>query len=171
MLSAGSDLIIINLKSIALNRLARCDSAESMIIDKINKDSEGAVFVYTTCRDRDEARDLARSAVENHMAVCGDFWPVESVYPWHGVLEDVDQYMLMLTTTSDLSERLTVFLGELHSYDVPMFISTDTMHASELYRLWMQRTLEEKGKFITPEEESKKEKYEEEGGYHPGRLK
>ncbi|MBP6931462.1 MAG: divalent-cation tolerance protein CutA [Candidatus Pacebacteria bacterium] len=142
-----------------------------MIIDKINKDLEGTVFVYTTCRDRDEARDLARSAVENHMAVCGDFWSVESVYPWHGVLEDVDQYMLMLTTSRELSEKLTIFLGELHSYDVPMFVSTNTIYTSELYRLWMQRTLEEKGKFITPDEESKKEKYEGEGGYHPGKLK
>lgn len=142
-----------------------------MIIDILNKDSEGTVFVYTTCRDREEARDLARSAVENHLAVCGDFWEVESVYPWHGVLEDVDQCMLMLTTNRQLSEKLTIFLGELHSYDVPMFISTDTNHTSELYKLWMQKTLEEKGKFITPEEKDKKEKYEEEDGYHPGKLK
>lgn len=139
-----------------------------MIIEKIDGQLKDTVFVYTTCRDSDEARSLATSAVENHLAVCGDFWAVESVYPWHGALENVEQCMLLLTTQKDLADNLTVFLGNLHSYDVPMFITTETIATSELYKIWLEKTLEENADLLTPEEETKKEEYVAEAGYHPG---
>lgn len=142
-----------------------------MITEKIDHNTKDTVFVYTTCSDADEARSLARSAVENNLAVCGDFWAVESVYPWHGVLEDVDQYMLMITTQKDLSEKLIGFLEGLHSYDVPMFVTTASISTSELYKIWLEKTLSQKDELLTPEEGAKKEQYESDSGYHPGKLK
>lgn len=142
-----------------------------MITDKIDSNIKDTVFVYTTCSDADEARSLARSAVENNLAVCGDFWAIESVYPWNGVLEDVDQYMLMITTQKELSEKLIGFLGGLHSYDVPMFVTTASVYTSELYKIWLEKTLSKKDELMTPEEGVKKEEYIADAGYHPGHLK
>lgn len=142
-----------------------------MITEKIDPNIKDTVFVYTTCSNIDEARNLARSAVENNLAVCGDFWAVESIYPWHGVLEDVEQYMLMITTQRELSEKLVGFLKGLHSYEVPMFVTTASVSTSELYKIWMEKTLEQKGELLSPEEAKEKQQYESESGYHPGKLK
>ncbi len=77
-----------------------------MLVEKVGHSGEKIVFVYTTVSSRDEAKSLSFSVVEEKLAVCADFWPIESIYPWQGVLQEVEQYMVMFTTESALSKNL-----------------------------------------------------------------
>ena len=42
------------------------------------------VFIYSTCRDIEEARKLSKLMVERKIAACVNMWPIESCYTWEG---------------------------------------------------------------------------------------
>jgi periplasmic divalent cation tolerance protein len=141
-----------------------------MIINKTSQDK--MVFVYTTCADRAEAKHLAFSAVEEKLAICADFWPIESIYPWQGVVQDVTQYMVVFTTEKSLSMKLASFVGGLHSYSVPMIAECDTAFTSPAYSIWADKILHSQSEdYISEHDAYKKQINDEEDGYHPGRLK
>ncbi len=142
-----------------------------MLVDIIDKDSKDIVFIYTTCPGAEVARSIATSAIEEKLAVCGDFWTIESVYPWQGVMEDVEQYMLVLTTDKGLAEKLMKFISGMHPYSVPMIACATTSMVNSTYKFWTDNTLNNRGDYITESEEKSKRESDENNGYHYGKLK
>ena len=140
-----------------------------MLFEKIEKDSKGIVFVYTTCACIGEARAIAFSAIENKLAISADYWLVNSIYPWKNVIQDIDQHMIMFATEKDLSDKLIKHIETEHSYDVPMIVKTDTAITNQAYSFWVESTLSSKDKYITEEEERKMKKKKEE--FHLEKLK
>lgn len=142
-----------------------------MLVEKVAKTSKNIVFVYTTCRDREEARIIGLRAIEEKLAVCADFWEINSVYPWHGVIQEVDQYMLMITTQEDVSDALISFIGTVHSYTTPMITRLDTAVMNPTYIFWAEDTLQSREGYLSEEEAKIQQETEEDGGYHFGKLK
>ncbi len=142
-----------------------------MLVEKIHKEDTNLVFVYTTCASRDEARVMAFECIRERLAVCSDFWPINSIYPWQTVIQDVEQYMLVLTTQKALSEKLMKFVEGIHSYAIPVIAECDIQIATQPYKFWIEESLENTQPFITREEYDKQLQTEEEGNYHPGQLK
>jgi uncharacterized protein involved in tolerance to divalent cations len=142
-----------------------------MIVEKVEQAPKNVVFIYTTCRDTEEARSIGLSAVDSKLAVSADFWAINSVYPWQGVIQDVEQYMLMLTTRADTSDALIKFVETIHSYTTPMIAKLGVATMNPTYEFWVGNTLEREGKILTEEEARARQEYLEEDGYHPGRLK
>ena len=136
-----------------------------MITEKVNKDS--VVFLYTTCASREEASSLGLSAIKEHLAVCADFWAISSIYPWQNSIEEVDQYILMLTTNKTLSDKLQKFIEGLHSYSVPMIAILHVAFMNPSYSFWINRTLNDTEDF--KEFDTNKENSDD--GYIPGKLK
>lgn len=142
-----------------------------MLVEKIEKGAKDVVFVYTTCHDWAEARSLGLAAIENKLAVCADFWEINSVYPWHGVIQEVGQYMLMITTEEEFSEKLIKFIGGVHSYTTPMIARLDTALVNPTYKFWVEDTIHNKDAYISENEARNRQEIEEDGGYHFGKLK
>ncbi|MES2930545.1 MAG: divalent cation tolerance protein CutA [Patescibacteria group bacterium] len=143
-----------------------------MLFDTIKKEDKDLVFIYTTCATRDEARALGFSALNEKLAVCTDYWPVESIYPWNGVIEDIEQYMVILTTQKSLSEKLFKFIMSLHQYNIPMIAEAAVKIKNPAYALWAQNIIADMTtEYISMEEKKKRDEYEAEGNFHPGRLK
>ena len=139
-----------------------------MILEEIEKNSENIVFVYTTCSSKEEARSIGLSAVNDHLAISADYWFVDSIYPWQGVLQEVEQCMLMLSTQKKLSENLINHIESMHSYHVPVIARSDISMTNHLYKSWVESTLSGKEHYITEEEAIQKSKREE---FHYSRLK
>ena len=142
-----------------------------MLVEKIHKEDTSLVFVYTTCSSREEARVIAMQCIGERLAVSGDFWAINSIYPWQTVIQDVDQYMLILTTQKALSEKLMKFIEGVHSYAVPVIAECDVQIATQGYKFWIQESLESTEPFVTREEYDKQLQTEQEGNFHPGQLK
>lgn len=142
-----------------------------MLVEKIEKGAKNIVFIYTTCHDWDEARVIGLKCVEQKLAVAADFWEINSIYPWHGVIQEVGQYMVMLTTEEDISTKLIAFIESIHSYTTPMITRLDTAVMNPSYLFWTSDTLRRKENFLSEEEARLRDEYEENGGYHFGKLK
>ncbi len=140
------------------------------ILEKVDKSSKGIVFVYTICRDIEEARAMGFSAIREKLAISMDYWIINSIYPWQGVIQEIDQYILMFSTEKSLSENLIKHIEAEHSYNIPMIVRCDTDMTNLPYSLWVENTLNNDEKYIT-EPEAKIKKDNEEGVNYYEKLK
>lgn len=126
------------------------------IVEKIEKKSKDIVFVYTICGSIEEAKFLGYSAIEEKHAISMDYWVINSIYPWQGVMKEVAQYMLMFSTQKNKSDKLIKHIEAEHKYKVPMIARCSTDMTNIAYSLWVDDTLEGIKKYITESELSNK---------------
>jgi periplasmic divalent cation tolerance protein len=133
-----------------------------LLFEKIDRGSKDIVFVYTTCSGINEARAISLLAVEAKLVISADYWIINSIYPWKGVIQEIDQYMIMFATQKGLSSELIKHIETEHSYDIPMIARVETTMTNQPYSFWVDNTLSSDGKYMTKEEEkSRKVKKEE----------
>lgn len=142
-----------------------------MLVESIDKTDQNIVFVYTTCENKEEAKYLGLSAIEDKLAICVDYWEVNSLYPWHGVMQEVHQYMVMMTTQKPLAKKLVNFITGLHSYSIPMVGSSDVQISNPAYLTWTDKTLTSLEPYRSEAEDAAVQRSVAEDGYHPGHLK
>ena len=142
-----------------------------MLVEKVEKGTKDIVFVYTTCPSAEEARSIGLSAINEKLAVCADFWEINSIYPWQGVIQDVFQYMLMITTEKGLSDKLVKFVQGMHPYSVPMVAKTDVAFMNSTYQFWVDNVINGTGNYISEADEKAYKRDDEGNGYHYGKLK
>ncbi len=95
-------------------------------------------LVLTTCGSLEEARTIARTLVERQLAACVNISPqVESVYRWQGEVETSTEWMLVIKTTLEASDRVREALHELHSYELPECIEIAIEEGSAPYLEWI----------------------------------
>jgi periplasmic divalent cation tolerance protein len=140
-----------------------------MLFEKVDKDAKNIVFVYTTCFDVGEAREMGLSAIHEKLAISADYWIINSIYPWRDVIQEGEQYMLMFSTQKALSEKLMKHIEAEHSYSVPVVVRLDVSLANQPYSFWVDNILTRKGDYITETEAEIKKKKER--GPHYDRLK
>lgn len=83
-------------------------------------------------------RRLARALVEERLAACGSVVPaVTSVYRWRGVIEEEEEALVVLKTTSGRVEPLTRRALELHPYEVPEIVALPVAGGNPGYLAWL----------------------------------
>jgi len=98
----------------------------------------GYVQVTTTTDSEEEAGRLARTAVEERLAACGQVLsPIQSTYRWRGKVETAREWMVVFKTTADLTEQLMDRLRAEHSYETPDIIALPILAGSSSYLEWI----------------------------------
>lgn len=83
-----------------------------------------AVTLYVTCKDRQQAMDIANTMVAERLVACANLLgPISSVYWWDGKVQQGDEFALLLKTRDQLVEPATNRIKQLHSYDVPCVVA------------------------------------------------
>jgi periplasmic divalent cation tolerance protein len=101
-----------------------------------------ARIILTTAASVDEARRIARTLVEEHLAACATLIPaVESIYHWDGKVESAGESLLLLKTSVSQLAALEARLHALHTYKVPEFLVLPVESASEGYLAWIRKSL------------------------------
>ncbi len=100
-------------------------------------------IVLVTCGTLKEARRIARTAVQKHLAACVNIIlsPVESFYTWKGKLEKAREYLLVMKTTAKRLAELENEVKRFHSYDVPEFIAIPITEGSKKYLSWLDESV------------------------------
>ena len=95
-------------------------------------------LVLTTVPDEELGRRLARTLVEERLAACVNVSPaVTSFYWWGGKLVEDREFILLIKTKASVLDRLEARLKELHSYEIPEFISLPIASGSTAYLGWL----------------------------------
>ncbi len=100
----------------------------------------GALFVYIVCRDRDEARRIGRTLVEERLAACVNIpGEIESLYWWEGSLTEDLECALIAKTMEDAFPTLEARVRSLHSYTCPCIAALPISQASPAYLAWLRQ--------------------------------
>ena len=84
---------------------------------------EEPVLLYLTCADKDEAKTIARTLIDERLIACANILgKMTSVYRWDGTVVDDDEIAVLLKTRRDMAARATERVKELHSYDLPCVV-------------------------------------------------
>ena len=95
-------------------------------------------IVLTTAGTKEEAHKIARELVERRLAACVNIVPhVESVYRWHGKVEEANEWLLVIKTTAAAFARVREAIRELHSYDLPECVCFAVEDGSAGYLKWV----------------------------------
>lgn len=99
------------------------------------------VFVYTTCRDQAEAKELGRKILKARVAACINFWPIESMYYDGEELKEGIEAALLIKTNEPKVAEIEEFLAKHHSYSVPFIGMLDVRRLNRDYKEWMTTVL------------------------------
>jgi periplasmic divalent cation tolerance protein len=102
----------------------------------MNKPEEYCV-VLTTCGDKQEAKNLACSLVESHLAACVQMTEVTSFYEWENKVNKDDEVLLLIKAKAELFEEIKTFISENHSYEIPEIIELPIRGGLENYFKWI----------------------------------
>lgn len=95
------------------------------------------VFIYSTCRDVEEARRLSKLIVEKKIAACVNMWPIESCYIWEAAMKCENEYALLIKTNESKVQDIEDIIHQNHSYSTPIVAAIDVKRINRAYREWM----------------------------------
>ena len=82
------------------------------------------MIIITTVSNKDDARKIARSLVENKLAACVSMFPVESTYWWEDkIWENESEVMLFIKTLEEKMDSVIDWLKKNHPYTVPEIVT------------------------------------------------
>ena len=98
----------------------------------------------TTIDSLEEGRRMARVLVERRLAACVNLVPnLTSVYRWQGAVEEAEEVLLVIKTTEAQLAALEAAVRELHSYEVPEFLTLRVEASSRPYLEWLLGSVEQ----------------------------
>jgi periplasmic divalent cation tolerance protein len=100
-----------------------------------------ALFVYVTCKDREEALKVGQAVVEATLAACANVIDgMDSIYWWEGKMETAIEAILILKSRSGLLDALTEMVKAHHSYSVPCVVALPILGGNPDYLKWMRES-------------------------------
>ena len=99
------------------------------------------IFVYTVCADESEAERIVTTLLEERLIVCGNWWPIRSVYRWKGAVENGTEVVLILKTNKAHVGEVEKKTAALHSYETPCIARIPVSAINEPYQQWLEGEL------------------------------
>ena len=97
-------------------------------------------LVLVTHPNREHAERITRGVIDAKLAACVLVTDVKSFYNWEGALNEDDEVVTILKTSTDKVEMLEKYIETNHDYDVPAIISFQA-NANKSYGNWLNDQL------------------------------
>jgi periplasmic divalent cation tolerance protein len=94
------------------------------------------ILALTTVADDSAAGRLARTLVKERLSACVQRLSISSTYTWNGNVQDGEEVLLLIKSTSDLLDALRERVLALHDYDVPEFVVIEADQVAGAYLEW-----------------------------------
>lgn len=96
-------------------------------------------IIYITCKDMKEARKISRHLIEKKLVACANIFPINSIYPWKGEIQDTEEIVVLLKTPDENYEKVETEIKKLHSYDTPAIYSWTVDKINKDYLDWVNK--------------------------------
>ncbi len=94
---------------------------------------------FTTTNSEKEAKKLAQQLVQDRLAACVNIVPkIRSFYEWDGEIHDDTEYLLIIKSPKSKLDLVKGFIDQVHTYEVPEFISFEITDALPDYLQWVR---------------------------------
>jgi len=99
--------------------------------------------VITTVGTLADARSLARSLVEHHLAACAHIVPIESFYRWQGAVQNDTEFKVTFKARAEHYARLEAAIRAQHPYELPDIHALALEQVYAPYAGWLEESTEE----------------------------
>ena len=93
-------------------------------------------LVLVTHPNQQHAKRITRGVIEANLAACVLVTDVKSFYNWEGTLNEDDEVVTLLKTSTDKVTELVQHIEAHHDYDVPAIITWQAS-ANQAYGSWL----------------------------------
>jgi len=95
-------------------------------------------IVLNTCPDESVAQNIASALVEKRLAACVNIVPgVVSIYRWQGKINQDQELLLIIKSTSDAFPAISDCIQSLHPYELPEIIAVPIDTGLPQYLSWL----------------------------------
>lgn len=94
--------------------------------------------IYTS-ESKENAKLIARKLVEERLAACVGFFPLESIYWWKGKIEESKETGMLIKTKASLVDEIIKRIKELHSYECPLIEVIDVEKGNSEFLGWVEK--------------------------------
>lgn len=99
-------------------------------------------IVYVPCKDKSEARKIAKRLAEQKLAICINIIaPIESIYRWKRDVKESTEALLLIKTSQKLVDKVINQIRKLHSYSLPNIISWKIGKTTPEVEKWFEEEL------------------------------
>jgi periplasmic divalent cation tolerance protein len=106
--------------------------------------SETIVLLYVTCKDVEEAKNIAGSLLRQKLAACVNIMPhMESLYFWKGELQSSKEVVLIVKTTQEKCDMCADRIRALHSYELPCVLPISADGQKNPFAQWVRECVED----------------------------
>jgi len=95
------------------------------------------LFVYTTCREAEDAEKLSKLIIDNKFAASVDFWPARSCRRRNNETTIIEKNIIMISTFEKTLKDLDLVISENHQYSPPMIAGVDVRRINFDFKEWM----------------------------------
>lgn len=100
------------------------------------------LFIYTTCKNKDEAKLIGRTLVSERLVACVNILEgMESIYTWNQELVEDKEAILISKTISHNYYKVELRIKELHSYTNPCVVAFSIHDGSKNYLQWINESI------------------------------
>ena len=97
-------------------------------------------LVLVTHPNKEHAERITKGVIDAKLAVCVLISDVKSFYNWEGQLNEDDEVVTILKTSTNKFDDLEKYIETNHDYDVPAIISFQA-NANQAYSNWLNDQL------------------------------
>ena len=98
-------------------------------------------IIYITAGSMEEAKSIGRTLVEERLAACANIFPITSIFRWKDKIEEAGEFGIIVKTKTDRVKYIEKRVKQIHSYEVPCFVSFRIGSGSEDYLKWIQKNV------------------------------
>lgn len=96
------------------------------------------IVVLVTAGSAEEATAIAQTLVGAEVAACTNLvGPIRSIYRWDGVVEDGEEWLLVIKSVAPAFDRLAALVRQEHSYETPEIIALPISQGFPAYLRWL----------------------------------
>ena len=103
----------------------------------------GYSIVYITASDAAEARRIGLALVQEKLAACVNYFPIQSIYRWQGKIVENAEVALLVKTRKSLVQKVIERTKVLHSYEVPCIESWAVESGYPPYLQWIEESTQQ----------------------------
>ncbi len=99
---------------------------------------ERIIQISTTADNRNTIEQLGLNLVRNRLVACAQIMgPIKSTYTWKGVIENTDEWLLIMKSRASLYPAIEQAIRKQHPYEVPEITATEISMVSADYLQWL----------------------------------
>jgi periplasmic divalent cation tolerance protein len=83
------------------------------------------------------AKNLAKVLLNQKLAACVQFLPIESVYVWEGKIKNEHEILVSIKSKNSLYKKIEKTIKEHHIYEIPQIFSTQIDRGLMPYLNWI----------------------------------